>query len=165
MVNRRPAKFRQIGMPTRAIKFLQSRKIEFVVKTYAHEEKGAVFASEAIGFPLERTIKTLVVGLGQNKHILVLMPGGQNLSMKRLAGWCSVKKAAMAEIPTAERLTGYSVGGISPFGVKKSLPTVMDANLLKYSKVAINGGKRGIMLILDPQDIVSVLNCRTIPIS
>lgn len=152
-------------MSTRAIKFLEKSNIEFGVKTYAHEEKGAIFASDAIGFPLERTIKTLVVDLGQNEHILVLMPGDQTLSMKRLAGLFSVKKAAMADISTAERLTGYTVGGISPFGVKKVLPSVMESNLLKYEKVAINGGKRGLMLILTPRDIVRMLNCQVTHLS
>lgn len=149
-------------MSTRAIKFLEKRKIEFDIKTYAHEEKGAIFASDAIGFPLDRTIKTLVVGLERKEHILVLMPGDRNVSMKRLAGLFSIKRAAMADVKTAERLTGYTVGGISPFGVKKALPSVMESDLLKYEKVAINGGRRGLMLILAPRDIVMTLNCQVI---
>ncbi len=105
-------------MSTRAIKFLSQKGIYFEVKEYKHEEKGARFASEAMDFPLERTIKTLVVDLGQKGYILVLMPGEKNIDLKRLAKAFSVKRAAMVNTSTAERLTGYLVGGISPFGTK-----------------------------------------------
>jgi len=65
----------------------------------------------------------------------------------------------MADTATAERLTGYSVGGISPFGTKQRLPVVMEESLMKFDKVAINAGQRGIMLILSPGDIVKALSC------
>jgi Cys-tRNA(Pro)/Cys-tRNA(Cys) deacylase len=152
-------------MSTRAIEFLKSRKIDFAVSRYDHKEKGAAFASEALGHLLECTIKTLVVGLGPRNFVLVLMPGHLNLSLKRLAEQFSTKRAAMVDVPTAERLTGYTVGGISPFAVKKNMPSVMDASLLKCEKVAINGGKRGTMLIVNPHDIVSLLKCKVMPLT
>lgn len=145
-------------MSTRAIRFLNQKGIHFDVIEYEHEEKGAQFASEAIGFPPERTIKTLVVDLGGKGYIMVLMPGDKNINLKRLARSFSVKKTAMADTTTAERLTGYLVGGISPFGTKKDLPVVMEARLLKFDKVAINAGKRGVMLIMDPKDIQLAVN-------
>ena len=125
-------------MSTRAIKFLSQKGIYFEVKEYKHEEKGARFASEAMDFPLERTIKTLVVDLGQKGYILVLMPGEKNIDLKRLAKAFSVKRAAMADTSTAERLTGYLVGGISPFGTKQNLPVFMEAGLLEFDKVDRN---------------------------
>ena len=145
-------------MSTRAIKFLSQKGIYFKVKEYEHEEKGARFAAEAMDFPLERTIKTLVVDLGQKGYILVLMPGEKNIDLKRLAKAFSVKRAAMADSSTAERLTGYLVGGISPFGTKQNLPVFMEAGLLEFDNVAINAGKRGVMLILDPKDILQAVN-------
>ena len=145
-------------MSTRAIRFLNQKGIDFDVKEYEHEEKGAVFAAGAMGFPLERTIKTLVVDLGQKGYILVLMPGQKNIDLKRLAKAFSVKRAAMTDTPTAERLTGYLVGGISPFGTKQDLPVFVEAGLLEFDKVAINAGKRGVMLILDPKDILQAVN-------
>ena len=141
-------------MSTQAIRFLNQKGIDFEVIEYLHEEKGAAFAARAMEFPLERTIKTLVVDLGRKRYIILLMPGDKNINLKRLAEAFSVKRAAMADMATAERLTGYLVGGISPFGTKKNLPVVMEEGLLKFDKVAINAGKRGVMLIMDPKDIL-----------
>jgi len=141
-------------MSTRAIKFLNQKGVSFEVKKYQHEEKGARFAAQAMGFPLERTIKTLVVDLGHKGYIMILMPGDKNIDLKKLSAALSVKRAAMADTSTAERLTGYLVGGISPFGTKQVLPVVMEECLLEFDRVAINAGKRGVMLVMDPKDIL-----------
>ena len=145
-------------MTTRAIRLLNQKGIHFDVIEYEHEEKGAIFAAEAMGFPPERTIKTLVVDLGRKGCIIALMPGNRRLDLKGLAGYFNVKRAAMADMATVERLTGYLVGGISPFGTTQNLSVVMDAGLLKFDKVSINAGKRGVMLIMDPKDILSAVN-------
>ncbi len=84
-------------MSTRAIKILKRQKIPFEVITYDHEEKGAGFAAKATGFPLERTIKTLVVDLGNKKYALALMPGDKKLDLKCFAKTMTVKRAAMAD--------------------------------------------------------------------
>jgi Cys-tRNA(Pro)/Cys-tRNA(Cys) deacylase len=89
--------------------------------------------------------------------VLVVMPGDRQVCMKKVAAACSAKRAAMADTATAERLTGYLVGGISPFGVKKGLPVVMDAAAALYDQVMINAGRRGIMVKLAPSDIVRTL--------
>ena len=146
-------------MSTRATEFLNRKGIPFKVVEYAHDKKGAIFASEAIGFPLERTIKTLIVHLDRKGYFIVLMPGDKTINLKRLAGAYSVKRAAMADMPTAERLTGYLVGGISPFGTKQNLPIVVEESLLNFNRVAINGGRRGLMLIMNPKDILLATNC------
>ncbi|RLC07633.1 MAG: Cys-tRNA(Pro) deacylase [Deltaproteobacteria bacterium] len=145
-------------MSTRAIRFLKEKGIDFEVVEYLHKKKGAVFAAQSLGFPLERTIKTLVVDLGRKNHVIVLMPGDRNLDLKRLAVFFSVKRAAMADTATAERLTGYLVGGISPFGTKHDLPVVMEQSLLRFDKVAVNAGKRGVMLIMEARDILLAVN-------
>lgn len=141
-------------MSTRAIKFIEHKNIHFEVIKYPHEEKGAKFAAQAMGFPVEKTIKTLVVDLGHKGYVMVLMPGNKNIDLKKLAGTFSAKRAAMADTATAERLTGYLVGGISPFGTKQDFPVVMEECLLECDKVAINAGQRGVMLVMDPQDIL-----------
>ena len=146
-------------MSTRAIRFLKQKKISFEIIKYDHEEKGAEFAASATGFPLEATVKTLVVDLGDKKHTLVLMPGDRHLSMKRLAKVCGVKRAVMGDTRTVERLTGYLVGGISPFGTKRKLPVVMEAGVMTFDKILINAGQRGTMLMLAPADIRATLNC------
>ena len=144
-------------MSTRAIHFLKQKKIPFEVVKYDHEEKGAAFASKASGFPLERTVKTLVVDLGKKQWALVLMPGDKQLSMKRLAKIQRVKRAAMADTRTAERITGYLVGGISPFGTSQKLPVVMEESILKFEEILINAGQRGTMLLMAPGDIKEAL--------
>ena len=147
-------------MSTRAIQFLKQKKIPFELIKYDHEEKGAEFAAGATGFPLAATVKTLVVDLGDKKYALVLMPGDRQLSMKRLAKACGVKRAAMADTRTAERLSGYLVGGISPFGTKQKLPVVMERDILTLDKILINAGRRGTMLEMAPVDIRKALAAR-----
>jgi Cys-tRNA(Pro)/Cys-tRNA(Cys) deacylase len=147
-------------MSTRAIQYLKQQKIPFEVIRYEHGEKGARYAASATGYPLEATVKTLVVDLGARHYSLVLMPGDKQLSVKLLAKACGVKRAAMVDIPTAERITGYLVGGISPFGIKKKIPVVMEAGILEFDKILINAGQRGAMLMIDPADIRKALACR-----
>lgn len=147
-------------MSTRAIQFLKQKKIPFEIIKYDHGEKGAAFAADATGFPLEATVKTLVVDLGEKQYTLVLMPGARQLSMKRLARVCGVKRAAMADTQTAERITGYLVGGISPFGTKQKLQVVMEADILSFDKILISAGQRGAMLMIDPADIRKTLACK-----
>jgi Cys-tRNA(Pro)/Cys-tRNA(Cys) deacylase len=151
-------------MSTRAIQLLRQKKISFDVVSYEHEEKGAEFASKATGFPIEKTIKTLVVDLGNKKYAMVLMPGDKLLGLKQLAKACGVKRAAMADAATAERLTGYHVGGISPFGTKQKLPAIMDQSLLGFDRVLINGGQRGTMLKIAPKDIIKAIDCDVFPL-
>jgi Cys-tRNA(Pro)/Cys-tRNA(Cys) deacylase len=127
--------------------------ISFEVVEYEPFEKGALFASEAIGMPVEQTIKTLVIELAPKGNLVVLMPGSKTISFKKLAKAFSAKKARMATAAAAERLTGYLVGGVSPFGMKQPLKVVIDAGLVAFDKVAVNGGKRGLMLIMSPADI------------
>ena len=144
-------------MSTRAIQFLKQKRIPFEIIKYDHEEKGAEFAAGSTGFPLAATVKTLVVELGEKKYALVLLPGDRQLSMKRLAKACGVKRAAMADTRTAERLTGYQVGGISPFGTKQKLPVVMEGDIWTLDKILINAGQRGTMLKMAPADIRKAL--------
>jgi len=146
-------------MATRAIKWLRQRRIAFAVVSYAHEIKGAEYAAAATGFPLAQTIKTLVADLGGGNCALALMPGDRQLSLKKMAQVLGVKKAVMAEASQAERLTGYPVGGISPFGLRQRLPAVMEQSLLAHEHVLINGGQRGLLLKLNPGDIVAALKC------
>jgi Cys-tRNA(Pro)/Cys-tRNA(Cys) deacylase len=144
-------------MSTRAIQYLKQRKVSFEVVQYEHLQKGAEFAAQATGFPLDRTVKTLVVDLGSGRHGLVLVPGDRKADMKRVARAFETKRAEMVDAATAERLTGYHVGGISPFGVRQALPVLMDAIVLSHEKILINAGQRGTMLKMSPADIRSGL--------
>ena len=94
-----------------------------------------------------------MVDLGEKQWALALMPGDKQLSMRRLAKIRRVKRAAMADTRTAERITGYLVGGISPFGTRQKLPVVMEESILKFEEILINAGQRGTMLLMAPEDI------------
>lgn len=154
---------------TPAIRFLQQHRIDFSEIAYAYREeerKGKKDAREkvetaslSVGLPLSQTVKTLVAEMDEKKPVLVLVPGDRKLNFKKLAKACNVKKASLMSPEKAERLTGYRVGGISPFGVKNPVAAIMDKNVLMHEKIAINGGKRGLMLILDPKHIYGILNC------
>lgn len=147
-------------MSTRAIQTLKNARIPFEVIPYTHKEKGAVFAAQAIGFPLEKTVKTLVADLGGQRYVAALLPGNTQLDLKKLARIFRAKHASLANTAIAERLSGYLVGGISPFGLKQPLESVMDRPIMNYETVIINGGRRGVMLKMAPGDILGVLKCR-----
>ena len=146
-------------MSTRAIQYLKQKQISFDTVAYVHAQKGAEYAAEATGYPLKMTVKTLVVELGDREYALVLMPGDKQLSMKRLARSCKCKRAAMADTKTAERITGYLIGGISPFGTRQKLPVIMEEGILNKKKVLINAGQRGTMILIAPADIQNTLVC------
>lgn len=152
-------------MSTRAIRFLLQHRLTFEIVRYEHLAKGAEFAAKAVGFPVERTIKTLVVETGSKKYALVMVSGERQIDLKRLAQVLSVKRAQLADSATAERLTGYRVGGISPFAVRQALPLVMDAPILSWDEILVNGGQRGAMLKMTPEDIRRILNCLVAHIS
>ena len=153
-------------MSTRAIRFLEQQHIAFEKVEYEHLEKGAEFAALATGYPLERTVKTLVVAVGPKRYALALVPGDRKLDLKRLARALGVKKAEMAEVEQAERLTGYHVGGISPFGVRQpGLKVIMDDAIPAAPEILINAGQRGTMLKMSPHDVRAALKCTVAPLT
>jgi len=139
--------------------------IPYEVVKYEHDEKGAEFAARATGYPLELTVKTLVVELDRKRYCLALLPGHRELDLRKLASLCGAKRSAMVDIKTAERLTGYLVGGISPFGTRQRLESVMESSILKNEEIIVNAGQRGVMLKMAPMDIVTALGCKVVPIA
>lgn len=152
-------------MTTRGIQYLREKKIAHESMAYPHQQKGAAYAAKVLGYRLAHTIKTLVVALDGKAYALVLMPGDREISMKKLARAAGVKKAAMADRATAERLTGYSVGGISPFGTRRQLPVFMDEKVASVEEIIINAGQRGLMIKMAPRDIVSSLAAKVAPLT
>lgn len=125
------------------------------------EDLGALHAAEVTGLPLERVFKTLVVRGDGKAVIMACVPGIGELSLKRLAVLSGHKKAEMVHMKEIQGLTGYIRGGVSPFGTKKSFPIFLDESALKFSTIAVNGGKRGTLLLLEPEEIVRVLKATT----
>lgn len=152
-------------MSTRAIRYLLQNRIAFEVIEYDHRCKGAAYAAQATGFPLSRTAKTLVLAAAAGRYALALMPGDRQADMRRLAAVLSVKRVEMAAAAAAERLSGYRIGGISPFGFRQRLPAVMEAGLLSQETILINAGRRGLMLKMAPAAIRDALGCRVADIA
>lgn len=118
-------------------------------------------AAVALGFDPALVLKTLMVEV-DGKPACCVIPSDRTLSMKRVAAGFGGKAAAMMPAPKAERLTGYHVGGISPFGQKRLVPTAIEAAACSAEKVWINAGMRGLLLGIAPGDALRVLAARPV---
>lgn len=134
---------------------------------YKHDPRTDAFGEEAVeelagveGIDPQQVFKTLVIALPKGLGVAVL-PVLAKLSLKAAASALGVSKAAMAERTAAERSTGYVIGGISPFGQRKPLPTVVDASALRWDKVLCSAGKRGWDVAVHPQDLIELTNAVT----
>ena len=141
---------------TRATQALEKLGVKFTVRTYEYDpdaESIGLQAAEALGVEPRRVLKTLMAEV-DGKPVCVVVPSDSEVSMKKLAAAFGGKAAKMMRPADAERLTGYHVGGISPFGQKKRVPIAIEAAALGHSSVFINGGQRGLQVELDPNDAV-----------
>jgi Cys-tRNA(Pro)/Cys-tRNA(Cys) deacylase len=138
---------------TRATEMLEKRRIAFSVHTYDYDpdaDSVGLQAVEALGEPPQRVLKTLMA-LVDGKPVCVVVPSDREVSMKKLAAAFAGKSAQMMKPADAERISGYNVGGISPFGQKRAVPTVIEEEALTQPFVFINGGQRGLQVRLDPK--------------
>jgi Cys-tRNA(Pro)/Cys-tRNA(Cys) deacylase len=110
-------------------------------------------AAESLGIDPSQTFKTVMAEV-DGKPVCVVIPSDAEASMKKLAATFGGKAAAMMKVPDAERLTGYKVGGIGPFGQKRKVPTALDETAELYDRVYINAGQRGLLLSIAPADAV-----------
>jgi len=139
---------------TRATLELRALGIAFSLHTYDYDgdaERIGLQAAEAMGIAPQRVLKTLMAEV-DGKPVCVVVPSDSEVSMKKLAAAFGGKAAKMMRPTDAERLTGYRVGGISPFGQKKKVPTAIEETALSQVKVFLNGGQRGLQIELDPND-------------
>jgi Cys-tRNA(Pro)/Cys-tRNA(Cys) deacylase len=142
---------------TRGTSALERLGVAYDTHPYEHRVKGAAFAAEALGIDPARLAKTLVVAV-DGDPVFVLVPGDRELSLKALARLAGGRSAALVEPAVAERLTGYRVGGISPFGARRALAVYAERDYLEHPRVALNGGARGLIVELDRDDLVRVLD-------
>jgi Cys-tRNA(Pro)/Cys-tRNA(Cys) deacylase len=156
---------------TPAIAALLAAKIPHQVLQYHHDPRSESFGEEAAqelaqveGVNPEQVFKTLVIALPKGLAVAVV-PVPSKLSLKAAAAALGVPKAAMADRAAAERSTGYVIGGISPFGQRKPLPTVVDASALQWDRVLCSAGKRGWDVALHPQDLIGLTNAVTAKIA
>jgi len=153
---------------TRAVVALTAAGVHLDVHEFSNDpsERGyGLAAAAALGVEADRVFKTLIAVIDDNDHAVAIVPVSGQLSLKELASALGAKRADMCEVHTAERLTGYVVGGISPFGQKRSLPTVIDESCILFDTIFVSGGRRGLDIEIAPDDLLSVLAARTAPIA
>jgi Cys-tRNA(Pro)/Cys-tRNA(Cys) deacylase len=158
---RRSPGMRSGGTPATAA--LDRAGVRFTLHPYEHDRAAASYgsygleAAEQLGLDPTAVFKTLVAEV-DGRLLVGIVPVAGQLDLKALAAAVGGKKAAMADPTTAERTTGYVVGGISPIGQRKLLPTVIDSSALELATVYVSGGKRGLDLGVAPQDLVALLD-------
>ncbi|MEV4798917.1 Cys-tRNA(Pro) deacylase [Nonomuraea sp. NPDC049421] len=145
---------------------LTRAKAEFTLHPYDHDPDAQAYgeeAADALGVPYQRIFKTLVAEVEGGLAVAVVPVAGK-LDLKALAGALGGKRAAMAEAAKVERVTGYVVGGISPLGQRKQLPTVVDSSALDFETIYFSAGKRGLQIETAPANLITLTRAVTAPI-
>ena len=128
--------------------------VAFTLHTYDYDsnaERVGLHAAESLGVPPGRVLKTLMAKV-DGRPVCAVIPSDRELNLKRLAQAFGGKAAEMMKPADAERLTGYRVGGISPFGQKRAVPTAFEQAAFAHARVILNGGQRGLQVELAPED-------------
>lgn len=150
---------------TRATRALEQAGVAFTVHVYDYDpdaDSVGLQAAEALGEPPQRVLKTLMT-LVDGKPACAIVPSDREVSMKKLAAAFGGKSAAMMKPADAERMTGYKVGGISPFGQMRAVRTAIEAGAMAHETVYMNGGQRGLQVRLAPRDAVAALKAIVAP--
>lgn len=154
---------KQAAGGTPATVALTGAGVAFTLRPYDHDPAAPSYgleAAEALEVEPARVFKTLLASV-DGRLVVGVVPVSGQLDLKALAATVGGKKAVMADPAEAQRVTGYVVGGISPLGQKRPLPTVVDESALGFETVLVSGGRRGLDLELSPADLVRVTGART----
>jgi Cys-tRNA(Pro)/Cys-tRNA(Cys) deacylase len=152
---------------TPAIRALDRAGIPYTLHPYPHDPRAASYGLEAarlLDIPEARILKTLLAD-ADGSPVVAVVPVSGWLDLKALARALRVRRVAMAEPSAAERATGYVVGGISPLGQKRRLPTVVDSSALDHETVLVSAGRRGLDVELAAADLVSLTSATVAPIA
>jgi Cys-tRNA(Pro)/Cys-tRNA(Cys) deacylase len=154
---------------TRATQVLDRVGIRYSLHAYDYDPDApriGLQAAEALGVPPGRVLKTLMAAV-DGRTVCLLVASDREAAMKRVAAAFGAKSAAMLKPADAERSTGYRVGGISPLGQKRAVPTAVDAGSLDgpEAQVHVNGGARGLQIRLAEADLVAVLEALVVPLT
>jgi Cys-tRNA(Pro) deacylase len=150
---------------TQAIRSLREKKVDFTPHLYDYVEKGGTaHSAKELGVDEHAVVKTLVFETSEKKPLIVLMHGDRSVSAKELARHLNVKSVAPATPEKAAKLTGYLVGGTSPFGTKTKLPVYAEKTIFALDKIYINGGKRGFLVEIAPRVLKDVLTVEEVEV-
>lgn len=152
---------------TQATRTLTAAGVTFTLHSYDYDpgaERIGLQAAEALGEAPHRVLKTLMA-LVDGKPVCVVVPSDREVAMKKLAAAFGGKSAEMMKPADAERLTGYHVGGISPFGQKRRVPTAIEQAALAEDLVYVNAGQRGLQVRLDPNAAATILAAVVAPLA
>jgi Cys-tRNA(Pro) deacylase len=138
---------------TLGVRFMRERDIEIVPHLFDYEGGGAKASARALGIEPLRVAKTLIFENERAEPLVVIMNGPYEVAVKVLARELGMKRIDPAAIERAEALTGYRVGGISPFGMRTAMPYYMQIDLFEFDTILVNGGKRGFLVEVSPQRI------------
>lgn len=145
---------------TPAIKLLKKQKCFYKIHKYEHDPECTNYGLEAVqklGLDSKKVFKTLLVELSSKALAVGIIPVDCTMSLKEIAKALKAKSAKMADKNEAQKTTGYLLGGISPFGQKKRLKTVLDISALDHDTIFVSGGRRGLDIEVKPEDIVKLL--------
>lgn len=148
---------------TPAINAAKKAKIPYTVHQYVHDPATGSYGKEAVeklGLNEARVFKTLVVELDSGSLAVGIIPVSAMLGMKLLAKAAGAKRVAMAEKAAVERATGYVLGGVSPLGQKKRLPTFIDSSATNFPTIYVSAGRRGLEIELKPADLASLTGAK-----
>jgi Cys-tRNA(Pro) deacylase len=143
---------------TPAVRLLREKRVAFEPHLYDYVEKGGTrHSAESLGVDEHAVVKTLVMETEGRKPLVVLMHGDCEVSTKQLARRLGVKSVHPCDPATAQKHTGYLVGGTSPFGTRAALPVYVERTIFELPRIYINGGKRGFLVAIEPQVLRDVL--------
>lgn len=148
---------------TPAVEAARRAGIPFEIARYDHDPKAASYgveAAELLGVDAARVFKTMVAKMDDGRLAVGMVPVAARLDLRALAAACGARRAAMADPSEAQRATGYVVGGISPLGQKRRLPTVLDASADGQDAIYVSAGRRGLEIVLAPADLLRLTDGR-----
>jgi Cys-tRNA(Pro) deacylase len=148
---------------TPATSMLKRQGIVYSEHVYEYVEHGGTSVSSAsLGVDEHHVVKTLIFEDDKRQPLCVLMHGDRKVSTKELARQIGAKRVAPCKPEDATRHSGYQVGGCSPFGLKKPMPVYLEESILALDRILINGGKRGFLVGMPPQDVMRVVNAKLV---
>ena len=148
---------------TPATAFLRQHGVSFTEHPYEYlEHGGAQHSAQVLGMDPFAVVKTLIMQDQDAKPLVVLMHGNRKVSTKNLARQIGAKSVEPCTPEVAQRHSGYLVGGTSPFGTRREMPVYIEESILQLPRIAINGGRRGFLVQIDPQACVQLLGARPV---